>query len=430
MLRARPTPPDPQTGPRQGGRQLGATSGAYGAPEAEFDVPYGHVAQNTGYAMIAQRYKAVYGYDERAMAKIAVDQRTNACANPDAFFYGQPITIDDVLASKMIADPLHLLEIVMPAVGGAAFIVARKDIARSNANRPAVVRGFGEHIQCKSPSYADDMLVTPIGPASKRAFAMAGLQPADMNMAEVYDCYTITVLLTLEDAGFCEKGTGPAVRARARPDLARRLPAQHPRRPAQLRPGRHGRRRLAAGRGGAADPGPLRRAAGGAARPGLRLRHRRGDERTDRADPGRGRRMTDKPLPHVTPEDPAVLGCAEGAPRRHPAMRRLPALDLLPAAALPALLLRAPDLEDRLAARASCTPTPSAACRPCPSSPTRCRRSWRWSQLDEGPHLNTTLVGADEDQIKVGMRVRPVFDDIVPGETTLLRYTAKARAAG
>src|SRR5580704_3435158 len=208
VLRGRPTPSIPRTGPPPGGRQLGATSGAWGAPEAEFDLPYGHVAQNTGYAMIAQRYKAIYGYDERAMAKIAVDQRANACANPDAFFYGQPITVEDVLASKMIADPLHLLEIVMPAVGGAAFVVARKDIARSNDHRPAVVRGFGEHIQCKSPSYADDMLVTPIGPASKRAFAMAGLEPADMNLAEVYDCYTITVLLTLEDAGFCEKGRG------------------------------------------------------------------------------------------------------------------------------------------------------------------------------------------------------------------------------
>jgi acetyl-CoA acetyltransferase len=212
VLHARPGPPDPHAQrPMSGGataRRLGATSGFYGAPEAEFDLPYGHVAQNTGYAMIAQRYAAVYGYDPRAMAKIAVDQRANACANPDAFFHGQPITVDDVLQSRMIADPLHILEIVMPAVGGAAFIVARKDIERSNAHRPAVIRGFGEYIQCKSPSSADDMLVTPIGPASRRAFAMSGLTPADMHMAEVYDCYTITVLLTLEDAGFCPKGAG------------------------------------------------------------------------------------------------------------------------------------------------------------------------------------------------------------------------------
>jgi acetyl-CoA acetyltransferase len=184
VIQARPGPPDPAAQRPPGGtaRRLGATSGFYGAPEAEFDVPYGHVAQNTGYAMIAQRYGAVY--------------------------FGQPISVDDVLQSRMIADPLHLLEIVMPVVGGAAFIVARKDIVRANDHRPVVIRGFGEHIQCKSPSYADDMLVTPIGPASRRAFAMANLKPADMHMAQVYDCYTITVLLTLEDAGFCAKGQG------------------------------------------------------------------------------------------------------------------------------------------------------------------------------------------------------------------------------
>jgi acetyl-CoA acetyltransferase len=209
VIQARPNPSDPQAPPPSPlARRLGATSAFYGAPEAEFDVPYGHVAQNTGYAMIAQRYGAVYGYDPRALAKIAADQRTSACANPEAMFHGQPITVDDVLASRMIADPLHLLEIVMPVTGGAAFVVARKDIERTNSHRPAVIKGFGEYIQCKSPSYADDMLQTPIGPASRRAFQMAGRTPADMDMAEVYDCYTITVMLTLEDAGFCEKGAG------------------------------------------------------------------------------------------------------------------------------------------------------------------------------------------------------------------------------
>ena len=84
----------------------GGHSTLYGAPEAEFDIPYGHVAQNTGYAMIAARYAAKYGYDARALAKIVVDQRTNACANPDAFFYNQPLTIGDVLNSRIVADPL------------------------------------------------------------------------------------------------------------------------------------------------------------------------------------------------------------------------------------------------------------------------------------------------------------------------------------
>jgi hypothetical protein len=76
----------------------------FGAPEAEMDLPYGHMAQNTGYAMIAQRYASVHGYDAAALARIAVDQRFNACHNPQAMFYGQPITVDDVLASRMVAE--------------------------------------------------------------------------------------------------------------------------------------------------------------------------------------------------------------------------------------------------------------------------------------------------------------------------------------
>lgn len=188
--------------------RFGAHSTVFGAPEAEFDLPYGHVAQNTGYAMIAQRYKAQYGYDAEALARIVVDQRINACANPDAIFYGQPLGVDDVLSSRMIADPLRVLEIVMPVAGGSAFVVAGRKTAEALRNRPAYIKGFGERLATKSPSYAKDMLATPVGPASRSAFAMAGLSPIDVHMAQIYDCYTITVLLTLEDAGFCRKGEG------------------------------------------------------------------------------------------------------------------------------------------------------------------------------------------------------------------------------
>jgi len=142
------------------------------------------------------------------VARIAVQQRFNACHNPDAMFYGQPITVDDVLASRMVAEPLRMLEIVMPVAGGAAVVVTREDIARRCTHRGASVIGCGEHVQSKSPTYAKDMLATPIGPASRRAFSMAGVDPADVHMAQIYDCYTITVLLTLEDAGFCAKGEG------------------------------------------------------------------------------------------------------------------------------------------------------------------------------------------------------------------------------
>ncbi len=206
--RMAPQAPDADPKARAMGMRYGGHSTTFGAPEAEFDIPYGHMAQNTGYAMIAKRYGDVFGYDPRAMAKIVVGQRINAQTNPDAAFCGQPLTIDDVLNSRMIADPLHVLEIVMPMAGGAAFIVTRKDIAKNCRHRPAYIMGCGEYIQSKSPTYAEDMLNTPIGPASKKAFAMAGMKPADMHMAQIYDCYTITVLLSLEDAGFCPKGTG------------------------------------------------------------------------------------------------------------------------------------------------------------------------------------------------------------------------------
>lgn len=206
--RMAPLAPDADPLAMMAAMRYGGHSTVFGAPEAEFDIPYGHMAQNTGYAMIAQRYAAEYGYDPRAMAKIAVDQRTNACANPQALFYGQPISIEDVLNSKLIADPLHVLEIVMPVSGGAAFVVASKEVAARLNRRPAWITGCGEHLATKSPSYSENVLATPIGPASKKAFEMAGINPADVDLASIYDCYTITVLLTLEDAGFCAKGEG------------------------------------------------------------------------------------------------------------------------------------------------------------------------------------------------------------------------------
>jgi len=186
--------------------RYGSTSTTFGAPEAEFDIPYCHVGQNTGYALIAQRYAALHGYDPRAAAKIVVDQRFNAQANPEAIFHGQPLTIEDVLGSRLIADPLHILEIVMPVAGGAAVIVTSAEVAARCRHRPAFVAGFGERLAQKSPTYATEMTHTPVGPASQRAFAMAGLRQADVDVAQIYDCYTITVLLTLEDAGFCPRG--------------------------------------------------------------------------------------------------------------------------------------------------------------------------------------------------------------------------------
>jgi acetyl-CoA C-acetyltransferase len=194
--------------PPAGPSWFGASSGKYGSPQAEFEIPYGNVGQNGPYAQIAQRYAALFGYDATALAKIAVDQRTNACAHPGAVFHGKPLTVDDVLDSPMIADPIHMLETVMRVQGGVGVLIANADIARRARHRPVWITGFGEHIAFKTATYAQDLMTTPVARSAERAFAMAGRTPSDMDMVSLYDCYTITVLMTLEDAGFCGKGEG------------------------------------------------------------------------------------------------------------------------------------------------------------------------------------------------------------------------------
>ena len=200
-------PRDPDS--HDGARYFGASSNLYGSPQAEFEIPYGYLGQNGPYATIAQRYATEFGYDPGALAKIAVDQRTNACAYPPAVFYGQPITIDDVLNSPMICDPIHLLEIVMPCVGGAAVVVASREVAeRYGRHRPVRVTGFGEQVAWKMPPYAADLMHSPIKAAAEKAFSMASVSRDDVDMISVYDCYTITVLMTIENAGFCPLGGG------------------------------------------------------------------------------------------------------------------------------------------------------------------------------------------------------------------------------
>lgn len=207
---AEPTPPSARPRPIDDRMIYGASSNAFGSPQAEFEIPYGNIAQNCGYAQYARLYHDTYGWDERARAKIAADQRVSACANPSAVFFGQPATIDDVLASRMIAEPLHMLEIVMPCRGGAAIVLTSAERAKRTRHRPVAVTGFGERLTHKTPTYSPDMPHTPVAVAAASAFSMAGLSPSEVDMVQLYDCYTITTLLTIEDSGFCGRGEGQA----------------------------------------------------------------------------------------------------------------------------------------------------------------------------------------------------------------------------
>ena len=183
------------------------------SPQAEFDYPYGMVGANVGYAMLATRYTHEYGLSDEQRAKIAVDQRTNANANPNAIFHNQALTIDDVLASEVICAPLHMLEIVMPAAGAAALLVTSAERAVDAKQPPAWLLGAGESVTHSSFAQAPALDVTGVGIAARSAMAQAGIKPGDVGLASLYDCYTIMVLLTLEEAGFCGRGEAGAFAA-------------------------------------------------------------------------------------------------------------------------------------------------------------------------------------------------------------------------
>ena len=178
--------------------------------QREFEAPYGMIGANCGYALIARRHMHEYGTTAEQMAKVAVDQRKNALNNPLATFNDKALTISDVLNSRMIVDPLHLFEIVSPVSGGAAVIVASPEIAKRSKNPPVWLLGAGEYANHSTITYAPSLTDSPVKPAAENAFKMAGLQPRDMDLVCPYDCYTITVIVTLEDAGFCKKGQGGA----------------------------------------------------------------------------------------------------------------------------------------------------------------------------------------------------------------------------
>ena len=195
------------------GPRKSASSGFAGrrvdrTPGSEFETPYGAVGANYGYAMIANRYRHEYGVTPEQLARIAVAQRYNACHNPNALFFGQPITIDDVLNSPMIVDPLHMLEIVMPVAGAAAVVVTSAKKAKKLKRAPAYILGAGEYTTHKSITFAPSLTDSAVKASADAAFKMAGVRRKDIDVASLYDCYTITVLLTLEDAGFAKKGRG------------------------------------------------------------------------------------------------------------------------------------------------------------------------------------------------------------------------------
>ena len=177
-----------------------------GGAHAEFEAPYGPLIP-TLYAMVAQRHMHEFGTTAEQMAEVAVAMRGHAALNPKAH-KKESITVADVLASRMITSPLHILDCALISDGAAAFVVTSRARARDLRKPNVLLLGHGYGF---SHTYIGDYLniVTSGAVQSGRsAFAMAGLSPADINVAELYDCFTITVIVELEDLGFCPKGEG------------------------------------------------------------------------------------------------------------------------------------------------------------------------------------------------------------------------------
>ncbi|MEO5902018.1 MAG: thiolase domain-containing protein, partial [Ilumatobacteraceae bacterium] len=190
--------------PRSGGRPPGGGAGN-ASPESPFENPYGLSVPGL-YALAAQRHMFEFGTTSAQLAEIRVAASIHAQYNPHAFFR-DPVTVDEVLASPMVSDPLHRLDCCVITDGGGALVVVHPDVARE-LGRPIVdILGVGE-----APKHADngriDLTYSGAVWSGPIAFAEAGVTPADIDYVSIYDSFTITVLETLEDLGFCAKGEG------------------------------------------------------------------------------------------------------------------------------------------------------------------------------------------------------------------------------
>ena len=173
------------------------------------DAAYGFFGAAAGYAMITLRHMHEFGTTSRQMGAVAVSTRQWASMNPNAQMR-TPITVEDHQSSRWVAWPLHLLDCCLVSDGGAAVVVTSAERARSLRKPPAYVMGMGQmHIAWELPHRP---VLTEAGgrQSGEMAFRMAGITPGDVDVAEIYDCFTITPIMTLEDYGFCEKGEGGA----------------------------------------------------------------------------------------------------------------------------------------------------------------------------------------------------------------------------
>jgi len=172
-----------------------------------YEVPYGAIFPISQFALIAQRHMHEYGTTAEQLAEVAVAHRAWAGMTPNAY-ERDPITIEDVLASPLVSSPLHRLDCCLVTDGGAAVILTTRERAQSLAQTPVHVLGAAEGFTHRNIAAMEHLTVSAAAVTGPAAFAEAGLGPAEMDFVQLYDAFTITPIVILEDLGFCDKGDG------------------------------------------------------------------------------------------------------------------------------------------------------------------------------------------------------------------------------
>ena len=174
-----------------------------------YESPYNPLNPLSSYALVAARHMHDYGTTRENLAEVAVAARKWAQLNPEAMMR-DPLSIEDVLNSKMVSDPLTVRDCCLVTDGAGAFVLVRADRAKSLKQKPVYVLGNSTAIWNRQISSMHDLTVTAAQQSGRIAFEMAQVKPSDIDVVELYDAFTINTILFLEDLGFCKKGEGGA----------------------------------------------------------------------------------------------------------------------------------------------------------------------------------------------------------------------------
>jgi len=174
-----------------------------------YETPYRPFLPSSAYALAASRHMHEFGTSREQMAEVAVAARQWALKNPVAW-EKKPLTIEEVLAARMVSYPFTVRDICLVTDGGGAIVLVGPERAKSLKKKPVYVLGQGQHITHANISSMPDLAVTGALESGRQAYAMAELAAKDINVVELYDAFTINTILFLEDLGFCRKGEGGA----------------------------------------------------------------------------------------------------------------------------------------------------------------------------------------------------------------------------